>query len=485
MEEFKIIMSILYNKNKYIVLINKKHQKYFLRELNDGKFMYPTMQEFSELYNIFCNNEIKQNYYEKKIEKHSSNRFKASKVKFEPKVILEKTLVSLAVAISILGCAQTVRAEETKKELITIEQIQKQAIIQEENSNFNQNDNGKPLITIEPIDKDEYVILEGDSGRDIYVSSIDKFSEFLGEKNPTYEDIKNKIKQNKNIQDKYKKIILEGLENLQETMPNLNLSILNQHLERGLKIVEKTENEISKESPNAVATFDKVNSEIIVNPKNVNDEILLHELAHAITGIIMQKGEKTIYAGTESIIYFEKQENLELYGSGFSEGIADIISQKSLGDKPITNASYNSISEQLEIMLNLTQMDATDFVNEGTTEFIKKAKNVGIENIYDNISSCDMLCTALQGGMSIQPEMSVKQNLYDVLINYAKKQLQSGSSKEKIIRDIENSMYNTTFCNIVVFNDGKSVENFEIIDLRDELIKEIQNMNISDRDERE
>ena len=56
MEEFKVVMQILYNKNKYVVLINSKHQKYFLRILDNEKFMYPTMQEFTELYNIFTNN---------------------------------------------------------------------------------------------------------------------------------------------------------------------------------------------------------------------------------------------------------------------------------------------------------------------------------------------------------------------------------------------------------------------------------------------
>ena len=73
-------------------------------------------------------------------------------------------------------------------------------------------------------------------------------------------------------------------------MPNLNLSVLNQHLNRGLKIVEKTGKEITEqEGKNSIAAFDKSNSTMIVNPQNVNEETLLHELAHAITGIIMQK----------------------------------------------------------------------------------------------------------------------------------------------------------------------------------------------------
>ena len=57
MEEFKVVMQILYKENKYLILLNTRHQKYFLKILDDEKFMYPTMQEFTELYNIFEKNE--------------------------------------------------------------------------------------------------------------------------------------------------------------------------------------------------------------------------------------------------------------------------------------------------------------------------------------------------------------------------------------------------------------------------------------------
>ena len=89
MEEFKVVMQILYNKNKYVVLINSKHQKYFLRILDNEKFMYPTMQEFTELYNIFTNNQINQKYYQKDFQVNKSDsKFKYKKLKFEPKIIL-------------------------------------------------------------------------------------------------------------------------------------------------------------------------------------------------------------------------------------------------------------------------------------------------------------------------------------------------------------------------------------------------------------
>ena len=127
MEEFKVVMQILYNKNKYVVLINSKHQKYFLRILDNEKFMYPTMQEFTELYNIFTNNQINQKYYQKDFQVNKSDsKFKYKKLKFEPKIILEKTLVSLVTAIAILNAGQSVKAEWNNQEIINKDQIQNQ-----------------------------------------------------------------------------------------------------------------------------------------------------------------------------------------------------------------------------------------------------------------------------------------------------------------------------------------------------------------------
>ena len=487
MEEFKIVMQVLYNENKYVVLLNSKHQKYFLRILDDGEFMYPTMQEFTELYSIFENNEIKNKCYQKDFQINGQNsKFNHKKLKFEPKVIFGKTLISLVTAISILGCGQKVKAEWKKQEIITKEQIQTQIDLIENIEDINQENSSNEVVTIQRFAPNEYKLLTGNSGKDLYFDSVAEFSAYLDEEVPTYQEIENKIMQDRNIPQKYKGIFIDGLENLKETMPNLNLSVLNQHLKRGLKIVEKTSKEITEqEGENSIASFDKSSSTMFINPQNINEETLLHELAHAITGIIMQKDGKNIYMGTEAIIYFKDIENLEIYGSGFSEGIADIIAQNALGDKEIQNASYQPISEQLEIMLNVTKINSTDFVNKGTTRFIQKAERVGIENFYDNISSCDMLCTALQEGISIQTELSVKQNLYNFLIKYAMKQLEQGISKERIIKNIDNAIFNTTYSNVVVFEGGKAIESFEMIDLRNEIVEEIQNKNVNIKEERD
>ena len=190
MEEFKVVMQILYKENKYLILLNTRHQKYFLKILDDEKFMYPTMQEFTELYNIFEKNEIRNKCYQKDFQQAENNsKFNYKKLKFEPKIILGKTLVSLVTAISILGCGQTVKAEEKRQEIVTAEQIQSQIELNEKDIEINQENSTDEVVTIQKLAPNEYKLLTGNCGSDLYFDSIDEFSEQLNQKNPTFEEI--------------------------------------------------------------------------------------------------------------------------------------------------------------------------------------------------------------------------------------------------------------------------------------------------------
>ena len=81
--------------------------------------------------------------------------------------------------------------------------------------------------------------------------------------------------------------------------------------------------------------------------------------------------------------------------------------------------------------------------------------------------------------------MSVKQNLYDFLIKYALKQLDEGINRETIIKNIDNAIFNTTFSNVVVFENNRAVEELEMIDLRNEIVDEIQKRNVNIKEERD
>ena len=85
MEEFRVLLEIKNKGNKYKVLSNNRYEKYFLKISEDRTLIYPTIQEFSELYEIFKNKGIKKYSYE--INNNNRGKIKNGKIKLEPKEI--------------------------------------------------------------------------------------------------------------------------------------------------------------------------------------------------------------------------------------------------------------------------------------------------------------------------------------------------------------------------------------------------------------
>ena len=101
MEEFRVLLEIKNKGNKYKVLSNNRYEKYFLKISEDRTLIYPTIQEFSELYEIFKNKGIKKYSYE--INNNNRGKIKNGKIKLEPKVVAGTTLISLALAITFIA----------------------------------------------------------------------------------------------------------------------------------------------------------------------------------------------------------------------------------------------------------------------------------------------------------------------------------------------------------------------------------------------
>ena len=177
METYRVLLNISYKGKRFKVLSNKYYQKYFLRILDDGSLMYPTFDEFKELYQIYTTKkyyDIKKD--EDKIVYHKDKGFtKQKKLKLDPKVIIENTLCSLSIAICAVEAGLLIQAFNISAS--TPKQISDGVYILEEYTD--------------------------EKGITAPVCSFSEFTKKLDVKNPSYEQVKeswnNSLKEGKPV----------------------------------------------------------------------------------------------------------------------------------------------------------------------------------------------------------------------------------------------------------------------------------------------
>ena len=105
METFRVIFNITYKGQNFKVLSNKYFQKYFLKILKDGSLIYPTFDEFKELFILFTNTkcyDIKNKKDTKLVYRKGKGYTEEKRYRLDPNIIMDKygnKLISLAMAI--------------------------------------------------------------------------------------------------------------------------------------------------------------------------------------------------------------------------------------------------------------------------------------------------------------------------------------------------------------------------------------------------
>lgn len=476
MEEFKVLLEVKYKENKYKILVNKNHQKYFIKVLENKGLIYPTLEEFKELYSIFGCNQIKEKHFGIKSCKHGK------KIKLEPKIIFKNTLISLAMALTIIGGTKILTSDLTQISLPAKEDISN---TQSEEINAEKNEIEEMFeqigAKIEQISDNLFVVKSIENEESIYCHSANEFTQYLDVQNPTFDDVKQALENNENIKDEYKNIIRNGINILQEKMPDVNLSALYYNISR-MKIYEKESEQIRNETTeNVIAYFNIVDSSVSICPDSFTEETFVHEvLGHGMTSGMIKNGDKKVQLVTEMIIYdsqLDDGNNLNLFGSSMAEEEADLITQQIVGDDILKNGlPYSPVSEQLKLYMEIAEMDISDLINNGSIKLVKKMLENDIENPLDYLEKNDVLCNALINGLEIvQPEMSVKKNIKELFWDYADNKLERGESIDKITANIRNMISNTSIGDLLVWNiDGTIAENLLTTDVDDEVISYIE-----------
>lgn len=463
MEIFRAIARIKYKNNTFCVLVNKICQMYFIKELEDGSVMYPTEDEYKELNYIFS----------KKQKLAFFNIGK--KYKIEPKVIMKGgKLLVLSAAIAILGVTSIVIDNEMPIPYETDSQEETYTL---ENA-FE--DNGFDFHSLYGYENSRiyrlHKVIGTQSGvRIIECQDFDEFSEYIStKKNPTYDEVKETLRNNPNVEQKYKKWLLEGLSNLEKRMPELNLTVLNYNMNR-LDINETTSEELNKDSDEETLAgrFDETTGKayfIDMGDEDSNKFIVYHEvLGHGMSEASFERDtDETIeYAGAEmkigkerivvsdSIFVMHITEDQKInsetgkldidehpryfyIGQGFEEGKSDIIAKFATGNENIKGHPYIEQSEQLRIICMAVGLSLEDYISQGGAEILsKKMQENDVQTSLSYILSEDTYVSAMKSDTVelIDEKFTFKENMLAFFKDYADNKIKNGESREKIVSD--------------------------------------------------
>lgn len=262
---YKILFDIEFNNKKFSVFIDEYGRRTFLEIDKDGKYVYPTLEDFIMLHRIYNERDIfvsydssKNNYVGYRLTRNLNKR----SFKEYVRVITGKTAYALAVVIvanSICGVLAGRKFNLVKNE-------------------------DSIAITI-------------DYNSEFLIENSNELNEFLGYDLVSKDDVINVVNANTNISDYYKQEIIIFLEHMVSKYPNTDMRVFYENMKTlNINIVEPF---ISK---NLLGCYNSFTNTISIRKDCMeNKEVFYHELAHAYHMLFL-KEVRPIFKG-ETIGY--------------------------------------------------------------------------------------------------------------------------------------------------------------------------------------
>lgn len=367
MENQIFLCNIKYNQKRFKIFTNKYHIKSFLRILEDNTLMFPTLEEYCELDKIYNKRELEDVNYVKRRETY----------KFEPSAIYE--------------------VEENGKKIHKLATIAQLLAI------------GLASFTL------SYAISNNIANKDtnvIICNNNDELRSYMDNKNPTFDDVKEALNNNKNITGKYKKWLMEFINDTEKNLPDLDLVCLYENI-KGLKIKEEDCEQIkSKHNANTYAYFSSVNKLIVVPSDDKDSEFFKyafeHECTHMITEYYAKKGDNNVIIRSTSEVRYEDNHFVKIYRA-YVEGLTDYTRNSIKGDYSIISG-YNSLQDVIQLFNDTMDFNIYDLLENNTTYVIDELKKNGISDPEYLIELMDIGCESIENNIEI--EENIRKRVY-------------------------------------------------------------------------
>ncbi len=368
MKEYRKIANFHYKDNNYLMLLDNNNKHFFLRTDDDGHFSYISLMEYIELSDLFIDMPRLMN-----IEKN-----KQKKMKIVPKVIIGTSLATITLPIVLAGVAVHQHNKEFQEYK---EKYQNSTMI--ESTTEDNIEKYSNYVSIE--DNEEKEKLEADTfyeskiKGDLYIYDSEFGSKYFDTDNVSMDEVKDAIKNNDKITDKFKVLLNNYCDSVEEKYPDIDLRIFYENM-KSLEIVECTDRELLEASWNlsSCGCYKSGENKIYV-PKDYEYEkgtwdyqVITHEFSHALRTLERQESDRKVKCTFSGINYNNVlvEESLDTL---FAVSLLD-YEEKDLGYQLQSN--YHSI-----ILDSIDNYNLSDYVNHSCSYYaIKLDEFTGDEN---------------------------------------------------------------------------------------------------------
>lgn len=357
MKEYTIIGNFFYKEKNYELLLDEDQRYFFLNINNNNEYEYITLKEYIELINKFANKEdTKMILGIKKKEK--------KKIKLIPRILIGATAVLLSASLLL-------NINNNKPSSITTDYTSSSTYTQTIEERTDQEIDKWLTEIIAETDNFEVDTVRQSGKR----TSIYDFAELDNVFNNTKEDItydtiRETIKNNPNISEKYKTLLYSFANNLENQYPTLDLRIWNHNLQT-LKILEVSEMEMQTKaiSADAYACY-RIQENTIYTVKGYDYipgtweyQVIIHEIGHTV------KTTNSEVNGREIKTYFKKDSG---NATITEEAMNTLFTVRSYDSKEM-DLAYQLQSNMIELMVNsMDNYTYQDYIEHNVTYFEQK-----------------------------------------------------------------------------------------------------------------
>lgn len=389
MKFYRYLCDIIYKGKQFKIFSDNNFKKTFLRVLDNNELCYAMLEDYVKLDKMY--NKTKS-YIVYKI---SSYKFKPGAIAKGGKLLLGPTLAA-TLATTLVSSSEKFDLDENKQMLNAAPVIEEQQDITEipSEQNFNEIVNNQ---NIEIEQDEELTNWLYKTKNEIILKNNDEFRQYVENKNPTFNDVRDAIEKNQNLHSDMKENLYEYLNVLEEKCPDIDLVCFYYNVERlDVEVLSKEKMEETS-GANTDGYYNFLTGKITFREDGcIIKETIYHEFSHMLTQSSISIDNTIIYRLMESYI-LDEQNNGICIGDGYNEGLIENFLIYVLGkDSTMDIGVYRDYTDIVNLIIRTTNISITDMLNHDTRYIIERLKEEGIKDAKHIVELIDTMGTTMK-----------------------------------------------------------------------------------------